>query len=79
MTDILKPIKSNDIITPENSEDIKIKKNKKKSKKSKKFSFKKFLKNAMKSSKTDEERKKDHQDKIKESLGGGKFTKIDII
>lgn len=55
---------------------LKVKKTKKKKKK---YSFKKFLKNAMKSSKTDEERKKIHQQKIKESLGGGTFSKIDFI
>ena len=45
----------------------------------KKFSFKKFLKNAMKSKKTEEEKLKIHKQKIKDSLGGGKFQKIDVI
>ena len=77
MTDVLKPlvIKTEKIDTTNKQEKDKKKKNKKK----KKFSFKNFLKNALKSSKTDEEKKKIHQDKIKESLGGGKFNKIDII
>lgn len=88
MTDIMKncdelqkqlDINENDNeVTDISKKEKKKKKSKKKSKKGK-FSFKKFLKNAMKSSKTDEEIKKAHQDKIKESLGGGQFSKIDFI
>ena len=51
----------------------------KKKKSKKKFSFKKFLKNAMKSKKTEEEKIEIHKQKIKDSLGGGQFQKIDVI
>ena len=51
----------------------------KKKKKSKKFSFKKFLKNAMKSKKTDEEKRIDYQNSIRKNMGGGTFSKIDKI
>ena len=51
---------------------------KKKKKKPKKVLFKRFLKNAMKSKKTEEEKLEIHKQKIKDSLGGG-HQKIDVI
>lgn len=67
----------NQVLVPVQNEPSKKKKKSKKSKK--KFSFKKFLKNAMKSKKTEEEKMEIHKQKIKDSLGGGKFQKIDVI
>ena len=48
-------------------------------KKEKKFSFKKYMKKIMKSSKTTKDKKKEHKESIKKNLGGGEFTKIEII
>ena len=73
------PIKLEKQLSNEKNIEIESKKRKKKSKKNKKFSFKKFLKNAMKSKKTDEEKRIEYQNKIKQNMGGGTFSKIDKI
>ena len=65
----------------QNIQNTEIKKTKKskKSKKTKKFSFKRFLKDAMKSKRTEQEKIEIHKQKIQDSLGGGQFQKIDVI
>ena len=73
------PIKLEKQLSNEKNIEIESKKRKKKSRKNKKFSFKKFLKNAMKSKKTEEEKRIEYQNKIKQNMGGGTFSKIDKI
>ena len=60
----------------EQQKQIKTKKNKKNKKK---VSFKKLLRSMTKSTKTDEQRKTDFENRLRRSLGGGQFNKIDSI
>ena len=54
-------------------------KNLKKKRKHKRKRFKNIMRDAMKQTKTDEEIRQIHKQKIMESLGGGNFEKIDKI
>ena len=48
-------------------------------KKKKKSSYKKLLKKMMKSGMSDKEKREKHQNKIRQSLGGGVFQKMQTI
>ena len=56
-----------------------IQKKKKKSKKKRKSSYKQLLRSMTKSTKSDEQKKKEYKNKLSQSLGGGRFNKIDSI
>ena len=45
----------------------------------KKISFKQMIKNIKKSKKSNKEKKEIYQEKLKKSLGGGSFCKVEII
>ena len=55
------------------------KEGKKKGKKKKMSAYKKLLRSIKTSKKTEKQEKEDYKRKISQSLGGGKFNKIDTI
>jgi hypothetical protein len=65
-------------ITTEKSKK-KSKKNTKNKKSKKKVSYKKLLRSMTQSTRTDEQKKNDYKNRLSQSLGGGRFNKIDNI